>query len=125
MDVVLIDAGARPSRGEAEGSRGTPNRRPPGKHNVPLASEAANSPIVQHSAAGNMSPSVDDVLSCLQKYDETHQDFYQRHAEVLAAKLHVALQNITNSPKTPTSPALESTPTSRPRRRTPQRRSSV
>ena len=47
-------------------------------------------------------------------------------AEVLAAKLHTAFQNITNAPKTPTSPALESTPTSRPQRRsTPQRRSSV
>ncbi len=45
-------------------------------------------------------------------------------AEVLAAKLHAAFQNITNAPKTPTSPALESTPTSRPQRRsTPQRRS--
>jgi hypothetical protein len=43
-----------------------------------------------------MSPSVDDVLSCLQKYDEAHQDFYQRHAEVLAAKLHATFQNITN-----------------------------
>jgi hypothetical protein len=38
-------------------------------------------------------------------------------AEVLAAKLHTAFQNITNAPKTPTSPAPESTPTSRPRRR--------
>jgi hypothetical protein len=40
---------------------------------------------------------------------KAHQDFYQRHAEVLAAKLHTAFQNITNAPKTPTSPALEST----------------
>ena len=38
-----------------------------------------------------MSHSVDDVLSCLQKYDEAHQDFYQRHAEVLVAKLHATL----------------------------------
>jgi hypothetical protein len=29
INVVLIDAGARPSRGEAEGSRDTPNRQPP------------------------------------------------------------------------------------------------
>ncbi|AKT34814.1 hypothetical protein PYWP30_01186 [Pyrobaculum sp. WP30] len=43
-----------------------------------------------------MSPSVDDVLSYLQKYDEAHQDFYQRHAEVLVAKLHATFQNITN-----------------------------
>ncbi len=43
-----------------------------------------------------MSPSVDDVLNCLQKYDETHQDFYQKHAEMLAAKLHATFQNITN-----------------------------
>jgi hypothetical protein len=43
-----------------------------------------------------MSPSVDDVLSCLEKYDEAHQDFYQRHAEVLVAKLHATFQNITN-----------------------------
>ncbi len=43
-----------------------------------------------------MTPSVDDVLNCLQKYDEAHQDFYQIHAEVLAAKLHAAFQNITN-----------------------------
>jgi hypothetical protein len=43
-----------------------------------------------------MSPSVDDVINCLQKYDKVHQDFYQRHAEVLAAKLYVAFQNITN-----------------------------
>jgi hypothetical protein len=43
IDVVPIDAEARPSRGEAEGSRDTPNRRPPGKHNAPLASETANS----------------------------------------------------------------------------------
>jgi len=43
-----------------------------------------------------MSPSVDDVLSCLQKNDEAHQDFYQKHAEVLTAKLHTAFQNITN-----------------------------
>ena len=64
-----------------------------------------------------MSHSVDDVLSCLEKYDEAHQDFHQRHAEVLAAKLHTAFQNITNAQKTPTSPALELTPTSRPRRR--------
>jgi hypothetical protein len=34
MDIVPIDAGARPSRG-------TPNRRPPGKHNAPPDSEAA------------------------------------------------------------------------------------
>jgi hypothetical protein len=68
-----------------------------------------------------MSPSVDDVLNFLQKYDEAHQDFYQRYAEVLAAKLHTAFQNITNAPKNPTSPALESTPTSRPRRRSTPR----
>ena len=43
-----------------------------------------------------MNPSVDEVLGCLQKYDEAHQDFYQRHAEVLAAKLHATFQNITN-----------------------------
>jgi hypothetical protein len=43
-----------------------------------------------------MSPSVDDVINCLQKYDKVHQDFYQRHAEVLASKLYVAFQNITN-----------------------------
>ena len=43
-----------------------------------------------------MSPSVNDVIKCLQKYDEAHQDFYQRHAEVLAAKLHATFQNITN-----------------------------
>jgi hypothetical protein len=43
-----------------------------------------------------MSPSVDNVLSCLEKYDEVHQDFYQRHAEVLVAKLHATFQNITN-----------------------------
>jgi hypothetical protein len=43
-----------------------------------------------------MNPSVDDVLNCLQKYDEAHQDFYQRHAKVLAAKLHATFQNITN-----------------------------
>jgi hypothetical protein len=40
---------------------------------------------------------------------------------VLAAELHTAFQNITNAPKTPTSPALESTPTSRPRRRSTPR----
>jgi hypothetical protein len=38
-------------------------------------------------------------------------------ADVLAAKLYTAFQNITNVPKTPTSPALEPTPTSRPQRR--------
>ena len=43
-----------------------------------------------------MTPSVDDVLKCLQKYDEAHQDFYQKHAEVLAAKLHATFQNIIN-----------------------------
>ena len=43
-----------------------------------------------------MNPSVDDVLNCLQKYDEAHQDFYQKHAEVLTAKLHATFQNITN-----------------------------
>ncbi len=42
-------------------------------------------------------------------------------AEVLAAELHTAFQNITNAPKTPTSPALEPTPTSRPRRRSTPR----
>jgi len=41
-----------------------------------------------------MSPSVNDLISRLQKYDEGHRDFYQRYAAVLAAKLHVALQNI-------------------------------
>jgi hypothetical protein len=43
-----------------------------------------------------MNPSVNDVLNCLQKYDEGHRDFYQRYAEVLTAKLHTAFQNITN-----------------------------
>jgi len=33
-----------------------------------------------------MSPPVNDVLSCLQKHDKAHQDFYQRYAAVLAAK---------------------------------------
>ncbi len=63
IDVVPIDAGARPSRGEAAtrpiaGPRQT--QRPAG---------------LRSGAAGNMSPSVDDVLNCLQKYDEAHQDF--------------------------------------------------
>lgn len=39
--------------------------------------EAVKHPIagLRSGAAGNMSPSVDDVLSCLQKYDEARQDF--------------------------------------------------
>jgi hypothetical protein len=48
---------------------------------------------------------------------EIRRDTPRLPAEVLAAKLHTAFQNITNTPKTPTSPAPESTPTSRPRRR--------
>ena len=43
-----------------------------------------------------MSPSVDDVLNRLQKYDETDQDLNQRHAEALTTKLHTTFQNITN-----------------------------
>jgi hypothetical protein len=43
-----------------------------------------------------MSPSANDLVSRLQKYDEGHRDFYQRYAAVLAAKLHTAFQNITN-----------------------------
>jgi hypothetical protein len=45
---------------------------------------------------------------------EIRRDTPRLLAEVLAAKLHTAFQNTTNAPKTPTSPALESTPTSRP-----------
>ena len=40
---------------------------------------------------------------------EIRRDTPRLLAEVLAAKLHTAFQNITNAPKTPTSPALEST----------------
>jgi hypothetical protein len=38
---------------------------------------AAARPIAgpRSGAAGNMNPSVDDVINCLQKYDEAHQDF--------------------------------------------------
>ncbi len=42
MDVVPIDAGARPSRGEAKKPRHAQSQAP-GKHNAPPDSEAANS----------------------------------------------------------------------------------
>jgi len=52
---------------------------------------------------------------------EIRRDTPRLLAAALTAKLHKAFQNITNAPKTPTSPALESTPTSRPQRRSTPR----
>jgi len=52
---------------------------------------------------------------------EKRRDTPRLPAAALAAKLHATFQNITNAPKTPTSPALESTPTSRPQRRSTPR----
>jgi hypothetical protein len=63
----------------------------PGKHNAAQRLRAAGKGRINA-----MNPSVNDVLNCLQKYDEGHRDFYQRYAEVLTAKLHTAFQNITN-----------------------------
>jgi hypothetical protein len=69
-----------------------------------------------------MSPSVDDVLSCPQKYDKAHQDFYQRYAAVLAAK-HSLSNQCTEDPNISGTrvDAYVETPTEK----YPQRRSSV
>ncbi len=69
MDVVPIDAGARPSRG------GAATRPIAGPRQAQRPAGLRSGELTQHSAAGNMSPSVDDILNCLQKYDEAHQDF--------------------------------------------------
>jgi len=47
------------------------------------------------AGAAATGPSVNQVLDCLRKYDEEHQDIYQRHATELATKLQAVFQNIT------------------------------
>jgi hypothetical protein len=117
-----LESRSRPSHGEAEESRDTPNRRLPASTTPQQRLAGLRCGELTHYSTQHRR----------QRLNKRHKPLRQRRpqlpaeirrytprllAEVLAAKLHTAFQNITNAPKTPTSPALESTPTSRHRRR--------